>query len=64
MAKQHHKKREGLKLMGRRDGLLNLIIGNKQEKEWATERLIYVGPPRKQVLNSLLLNRLAAFVST
>ena len=64
MAQQHHKKGEVLKLMGRQDGLLNLMIGNKQDRDWATEQLINEGPPHKQVLNSLLLNRLAAFVST
>jgi len=66
MAKHHkeHEQGTGLELIGNYDELINLIIKNKKEKEWALHEVLNEGPKHKQVYSALLLKKMYELVQS
>ena len=66
MPKHHEKKPHeqgvGAALVGTADELINLLIKDRDGKEWAIEEIENGGPEHKQVYSALLLKRMYALV--
>lgn len=66
MPKHHEKKPHeqgvGAALVGNADELINILIKDKDEKEWALNEIVNGGPEHKQVYSALLLKRMYALV--
>ena len=66
MSKKHkgksHSKEKGIDLGGTPDGLINVMIDDQKERNWALKKLIKGGSHHKQVLTAALLNRLNKLV--
>ncbi len=60
---QDHK-REGTKLVGGPEKIIDLLISGNKEKAWATDLLVNHGSRHKQVLTAMLLKRLYKLVQT
>jgi hypothetical protein len=55
---------EGVKLLGNPVDLFDLLITDVKEKKWALDLLINESPKHKQILSTLLVNRLFKLVNT
>jgi hypothetical protein len=53
---------ESVKLLGSPEDLLDLLITDVKEKEWAIDLLVKESPKHKQVLSTLLASRLFKLV--
>jgi hypothetical protein len=66
MAKEHkgksHSNNKGIDLGGTPDELINVMIDDQKERDWALKKLINGGSHHKQVLTAVLLNRLNKLV--
>lgn len=62
--KKPHNKGVGLKLIDKPDELINLLITDPQQNEWAAEQVTNEGPNHKQVYSALLLNRMYKLVQS
>lgn len=54
---KHEEENKVLEGVGNPKAILNLVIENKEDKEWALNEVMYGGPKHKQVYSSLLLQR-------
>jgi hypothetical protein len=55
---KHHKKGEGVKLVGSPVELINLLLKNQNDRKETMDQLTEHGPKHKQVVAALLLKRL------
>jgi hypothetical protein len=66
MPKEHkgklHSKDKSTDLGGTPDELVNVMIDNQKERNWALDELTNEGPHHKQVLTAALLNQLNKLV--
>lgn len=62
--KKPHKKGVSLQLISKPDKLINLLIKEPEQKEWAIGQVINEGPEHKQVYSALLLNRMFKLVQS
>jgi len=60
--KKPHKKGVGVELIGKPDELINLLVKDLKEKDWALDQVINEGPDHKQVYSALLLKRVYKLV--
>jgi hypothetical protein len=60
--KKPHKKGVGVELIGKPDELINLLVKEPKENNWALDQVINEGPDHKQVHSALLLKRLFKLV--
>jgi hypothetical protein len=63
MAK-HHKKGDGVKLVGSPTELINTLLKDRPERKKVTAQVTGHGPKHKQVLSALILKRLYKLVNT
>ncbi len=63
MAK-HHKKGDGVKLVGSPSELINTLLKDRAERKEVTGQVTGHGPKHKQVLSALVLKRLYKLVKT
>ncbi len=57
MPRHQDEENEVLDLIGNPKAILNLVVENKEDKEWILNELAHGGPKHKQVYSSLLLQR-------
>jgi len=62
--KKHHEKNVGAEIIGLPNELINLLIADKEENEWAIDQVTSEGPAHKQLYSALLLKRMYKLVDT
>lgn len=62
--KNHHEKNAGAEILGTPNELINLLVADKEENEWAVAQVINEGPAHKQLYSALLLKRMYKLVDT